>query len=221
MSNISAFSSNEYDEKIKNTVPYYEDFYSQTIDIVKSIFSRKVSWLDTGCGTGKMAKSACEKIYVNRLVLCDSSKDMINIAKKNLQLPNAEYIVTATQDLNFKNEFDVVTSIMVHHYLTCEQRLTAVKKCYNALKPNGVFITFENTAPFTEVGRQTALKRWETYQINMGKSRAESQGHISRYNVNYFPITLSENLNLLKECGFKSAELIWFSYMQAGFMGIK
>lgn len=42
------------------TIPYYEDFYKQVIDIVKIRFEKPVKWLDAGCGIGKMAKTAFE-----------------------------------------------------------------------------------------------------------------------------------------------------------------
>ena len=43
--NTSAFNALEYDEKIKKTLPYYEDFYKQIIDIVKIQFNKSVAWL--------------------------------------------------------------------------------------------------------------------------------------------------------------------------------
>lgn len=33
--NKSAFRSDEYDRKIKQTLPYYDEFYEQVIDLVK------------------------------------------------------------------------------------------------------------------------------------------------------------------------------------------
>lgn len=56
--NNSAFDSKEYDRKIMQTVPYYEEFYKQVIDLVKVHKSEDVFWLDIGCGTGKMAEVA-------------------------------------------------------------------------------------------------------------------------------------------------------------------
>ena len=32
--NISAFNATEYDGKIKCTIPYYEEFYRQVVDVV-------------------------------------------------------------------------------------------------------------------------------------------------------------------------------------------
>lgn len=47
------FKADEYDDNIKRVIPYYEDIYAQTADIVNKYVQSAVSWLDVGCGTGK------------------------------------------------------------------------------------------------------------------------------------------------------------------------
>ena len=47
--NTSAFHVLEYDEKIKKTLTYYEEFYKQVVDIVKIRFDKSLTWLDIQC----------------------------------------------------------------------------------------------------------------------------------------------------------------------------
>lgn len=219
MKHTTAFSSKEYDKKIKYTLLYYEEFYKQIIDVVKCHFDNKISWLDVGCGTGKMAELGLG--LSNRFVLLDNSVDMLDIARKQINSDKAEFILKSADDMDYENEFDVVTAVQVFHYFSAEERRKAVCKCYNALNSGGIFITFENFAPNTEFGTKLYLNRWKQYQISQGKTEQEAQKHISRYGKDYFPITVDEHRLLLKQCGFKAAELLWCSYMQAGFIGIK
>lgn len=58
---VPAFSSAEYDRKIKQTLPHYEQFYEEVIELVKVFHPDAVSWLDIGCGTGKMGSVAFKK----------------------------------------------------------------------------------------------------------------------------------------------------------------
>lgn len=219
MKNTTAFSAQEYDKKIKQTLPYYEEFYKQIIDIVKSYFDNKISWLDVGCGTGKTAELGLE--FSNRFVLLDNSLDMLDTARKQINSDKAEFILKSADDMDYENEFDVVTAVQVFHYLSADERRKAICKCYNALNSGGIFITFENFAPDTERGTKIYLNRWKEYQISQGKTEQESQKHISRYGNEYFPITIDEHKKLLKQCGFKATELLWCSCMQVGFIGIK
>ena len=219
MKSTAAFIPEEYDRKIKQTLPYFEEFYKQIADVVKCLYTGKISWLDVGCGTGKMAELGSE--IADRFVLCDNSSDMPNIAKKHVMLSNAEFVLKSAQELEYKNEFDVVTAVQVFHYLTADERIKAVRKCFDALRPNGIFITFENFAPDTEFGTELCLRRWKEYQKEHGRTEIESNAHILRYGKDYFPITINEHKKLLRECGFKDVELLWCSYMQAGLIGTK
>ena len=219
MKNTTAFQSREYDRKIKQTLPYYEEFYNQIIDVVKCYFDNKISWLDVGCGTGKMAELGLE--VSTRIVLLDNSGVMIASGRNQINSDKAAFVLKSVNDMDYENEFDVITSVQVFHYLSGDERRTAIQKCYNALKSNGIFITFENFAPDTEMMKQIYLDRWKRYQINKGKSLEEAGRHIERYGKDYFPITIDEHKRLLNSCGFRSAELLWCSYMQVGILGVK
>jgi len=80
--NKSAFSSSAYDRKIKQSLPYYDEFYKQVVDLVKILKHNAVRWLDIGCGTGKMGSVAFENVKIEKFVFCDSSDEMIRIAKE-------------------------------------------------------------------------------------------------------------------------------------------
>lgn len=54
--NITPLAANEYDKKINNTIPYYQEFYNETLDIVEQCDFSHVKWLDLGCGTGNLEK---------------------------------------------------------------------------------------------------------------------------------------------------------------------
>lgn len=221
MKHTAAFSAQEYDKKIKQTLPYYEEFYKQIIDVVKCQFERSVSWLDVGCGTGKTAEMALNKLPIDRFVFCDNSLDMLDIAKSRFCSDNIEFMLCDARNLEFSNEFDVVTAMQVFHYLSVEERKTAVQKCYETLKTGGIFITFENFAPDTETGKQLYLDRWKQYQLGNGRNEKEVCEHIARYGKDYFPITIDEHKKLMRDCGFDTVELLYCSYMQVGLLGIK
>lgn len=219
--NKSAFSSNDYDRKIKQSLPYYDEFYEQVIDLVKILNHNAVRWLDIGCGTGKMGSVAFKNIEIEKFVFCDSSDKMIRIAMERFKCHNAEFYVCDVQKLNYVNEFDVITAIQVNHYLHINERRIALQKCYEALKDKGVFISFENFAPFTDLGKSVYLEKWKRYQKEQGKSIQECNKHIERYGKDYFPISLSEHIELMKNCGFGIVEVLWLSNMQVGFWGMK
>lgn len=169
----------------------------------------------------KMGSTAFRCVDLDQFVFCDSSGEMIKIVQERFNGRNTQFLVCDIQELNYVDKFDVVTAIQVIHYLHMDEREAALKKCYQALKKNGLFIVFENFAPFTDLGTSICLEKWKRYQIKQGKSSEESERHIARYGKEYFPISLSENRELLLGCGFRAVEILWLSNMQVGLWGIK
>lgn len=220
--NLSAYSSDDYDKRISTVLPYYSEFHFQILDLIDSLDLDKAKWLDTGCGTGSLVKKAAEKYDNADFTLCDPSVEMLGKSKNKLEIyKNISYVNISSQQLNFENEFDIITAVQAHHYLNREQRNEATRRCFNALKDGGVYVTFENIALSNEISDKIGTDRWKRYLKSHGKSKIEVEAHVNRRGTEVFPITIEEHLNLIKDCGFKSVDILWASYMQAGFFAIK
>lgn len=219
--NISAFDSYEYNDKIRKTIPYYDEFYKQIISVIKAKTESPLCWLDVGCGTGRMAAEVFDNIMIKRFVFCDNSQKMIEVVKKHYNKACSEFLNSSVLEIKERDCFDVVTAIQVLHYLSYEERIAAIKNCLNALRKNGIFIYFENFRPNNEAFLPLYLQRWKNYQLSQGKSQEEADRHMERYGKDYFPITVNEHIKILADCGFRYSEIIWLSNMQVGIMGIK
>lgn len=219
--NKSAYNSGIYDEHIVNVLPYYREYHKQVIDVVRAMGIEAPKWLDTGCGTGTLAARTLEIISDARFTLCDPSDNMLAQAKDKLKGRDVSFLNIPSDKLEFEDEFDVVTAIQSHHYFSETGRELAVKNCYNALKDGGVFMTFENIRMATEESDAIALKRWAGFLEESGNSQEDVQMQLERRGVEVFPITIEKHIELLKKTGFKSVNLLWASYLQAGFWAIK
>ena len=219
--NKSAYNSEIYDDHIINVLPYYREYFEQIIDLVKAMGIRNPDWLDTGCGTGTMALRVMESMNGVEFTLCDPSPKMLSEAKMKLAGREVRYINVSSQELPFESEYDVVTAVQCHHYLDRDGRKEAVGKCYQALRDGGVFITFENIKMSSDESDAIALSRWEQFLTDHGNSEEDVRMHIKRRDVEVFPITIEEHIKLLRECGFRSADLLWTSYLQAGLWAVK
>lgn len=220
--NSSAFNSTIYDSNINAVLPYYTEYNKQILDLADVLGLKKAKWLDTGCGTGNLAYQAAEKFDNVKFVLCDPSAEMLEAAKNKFAERNSvDFRNISSQELDYDGEFDIVTAVQAHHYLSASERKRAVKNCYNALMEGGVFVTFENISMSTENSEKLAITRWKNYMLAHGRTEEQTVNHMKRRGTELFPITIDEHIKLLKEVGFKSADLLWSSYMQAGFFAIK
>jgi tRNA (cmo5U34)-methyltransferase len=221
--NITSHKSNLYDTQIEDTIPYNSYFHQETINLIKSLPNEPKTWLDTGCGTGSLVKKASEVFPNTKFLLSDPSKEMLNQSRKKLSDVSKDRLIflkpSPTQEFPHKLEekMDIITAIQCHHYLSSQDRIKATKICYDLLKEDGIYITFENIRPLTQKGVEIGKRYWKDFQLSRGRDPEIVEKHLMRFNMEYFPITIEEHLSLLREIGFEVIELLWFSYMQAGF----
>lgn len=217
----------DYDAQISSVLPYYSSFHEETLRLVRSLPRTPKIWMDTGCGTGSLVNKAINEFPDTKFLLLDPSEGMLEQAKQKLSPCPAERlkILKSSPTQEFSQELDekpdVITAIQCHHYLKREERAKATGICYNLLKEGGIYITFENIRPLTEEGVALGKRYWGNFQSAQRRSEEEIQKHLERFDTEYFPITVEEHLELLRKTGFRTVELFWYSYMQAGFYCIK
>jgi len=214
-----------YDEEIRSILPYYDSFHQETINLVKAMNTKPAIWLDTGCGTGTFIERALKHFPDTKFLMADPSAKMLEEARKKLCGSDRVTFLkpNSTQDLSAEiiGMPDVITAIQSHHYLSKEDRIKVTRVCYDLLNQGGIYVTFENIRPMTEMGVEIGKRNWKRFQLSKGRDLETVENHIRRFNTLFFPITVEEHLSMLKEIGFNCVELLWFSCMQAGFYCVK
>ncbi len=225
--NATPHLSGDYDAEVRRTIPCYDMIHDAVLDVVRATMPRPRLWLDTGCGTGTLVARAAAEFPFTMFMLADPSKEMLSAACCKLDGIPRERLIAAEScgsgelELPDGERPDVITAIQSHHYMDREGRERAVRRCADLLTDGGLFVTFENTRPFTERGIAAGKDRWARFQRGAGRTEEEAARHMERFDREYFPITVEEHLSLLRGCGFSAVELLWYSYLQAGFYCIK
>jgi tRNA (cmo5U34)-methyltransferase len=225
--NKTPYLSEVFDDHISKTIPFYYLFHQETIKFIRSLPSVPNIWLDTGCGTGTLVNMALGEFPKTKFFLLDPSESMLVQARKKLShAPEGRLeFLKASPTQNFSPELeekpDVITAILCHHYLSRKDREKATNVCFEFLEEGGVYITFENIRPLTEEGVDIGKRYWANFQLAQGKDPEEVEKHLARFDVEYFPLTVEEHIELLRNTGFRIVEPLWYSYMQAGFYSIK
>lgn len=225
--NSSSHRSEDYDLEIRKTIPYYDSFHDETMNVVKTIIKEPKIWLDTGCGTGTLVKKALKEFTNTSFLMNDPSPEMLDVARSKLSnLPEERLRIlkpSETSEITLDADLkpDVISAIQAHHYLSRKDRAKTTRACYDLLNDGGVYVTFENTRPKTEEGIGVLKEYVKNYQLSMGRGPETVENFLKRFGVEFFPITINEHQSLLEKTGFKVVEVFWMSYMQAGFYCIK
>ncbi len=220
--NTTPHRADAYDFQVRQTIPYYDAFHAATLELVAA-WGTPRRWLDTGGGTGTLVARALPRFPETTFLLVDPSPEMLAGAREKLGDRVTLLAPAPTQALTRVTvpPCDVVTAIQAHHYLRPTARAAATRVCFDLLAPGGLYVTFENIRPATADGLALGLAMWGAFQQAQGKSPTAVAAHQARYDTEYFLITLAEHLALLREVGFRSAEVLWLSGMQAGFWAVK
>ena len=96
--------------------------------------NKNQSILDLGCGTGTLTEQL--KKMAKTVIGIDSSRNMRKKAQE--QYPDLKFIVCDACALPFENQFDVIFSNAVFHWISDHNAL--LKNIHRALKPNGVLV---------------------------------------------------------------------------------
>ena len=213
----------DYDGNIGKTMPFYNLFHTNTIDLIGVVKPSPQQWLDTGCGTGTLVAQAAERFSQTQFVLTDPSPAMLDLAKEKLADRNCKFCLGGTEELNMATDrFDVITAILAHHYYsTPEAKRRAVENCFRMIKAGGIYVNFESFRPASEQGSTIGLECWRRAQLGRGKKEADVEKYLNRFGVEFFPVTLDSQVHLLMETGFSVVEIFWVSGMQAGIYAIK
>lgn len=136
------------------------EFLDKSVNWISEIVpsSRYKSLLDLGCGPGLYAERFNSAGYT--VTGIDFSKRSIAYAKEQalLNKSNIEYHYQNYLTIDYTEQFDVITLIYCDYAaLSIMDRLTLLKKIYQALKPNGKFI-FD---VFTPLMRKKESHSWE------------------------------------------------------------
>lgn len=130
--------------------------------------------LDLGCGPGLYAERLAKQGYI--VTGIDFSKRSIDYAKekaKEMSL-DTKYLYTNYLEMDYKNEFDLVTLIFCDFgVLSASQRKILLKKVYNSIKSGGKFI-FDIFTP----QNYNVKKESNTWYLNEGSGFWKDDTHL-------------------------------------------
>lgn len=214
----------KFDNIIPLLIPFYNDIYNILIDSIPFYRNMPINVLDIGCGTGTFAKIIKEKFPYAKITCLDFAKNMIDIAKEKLSdyKNDINFLVGDFNNLNLKNEYDViVSSFALHHIQTDDEKKSLYKNIYQSLNKNGAFFTADIVLGVNSYIKNLYEKKWEEYLIKQSAKLKLGNEMLEKYQADDNPSTLYEHLRWLENAGFNQVETIWKYYNFAIFGGFK
>jgi SAM-dependent methyltransferase len=121
-------------------------FVRYKVERAKALAGEVDAVLDFGCGVGRAMPYLRAAFSNADVVGCDPSADSLGIARRDS--PDCRFL--PVDELTATPRFDLVLASCVFHHIAPEERQSALRYCYDRLKPGGHLVIFEHN-PFNPV----------------------------------------------------------------------
>jgi ubiquinone/menaquinone biosynthesis C-methylase UbiE len=211
----------EYDDHRRCFIPCFNDFYKNSVSLLKCYKSNFETIVDLGAGTGLLTMEIY-KLYNNaHYMLIDVSNAMLTIAKERFaELSNFEFVEKNYVEGIPVANCDLICSALSIHHLENTDKLKLYNHIYNTLDKGGCFINLDQFVGTSEEINSLYNEWWSDYIDSSGIKPEEKSAWIERRKLDR-ENTIQETMELLKESGFKHIECI-YNFMKFGvIMAIK
>jgi len=191
----------------------------------KRICPEAANLLDLGCGAGNYTLKMLAKLPELSCTLIDLSEPMLNrayervakVTDKKINIINADI-----RDAYLQNDhYDIILAGAVLHHLREDSDWEFVfKKLFNILKPGGCLMISDLVTQDTDVLNNYTWEKYGDYLEKLGGPdyRAKVLAYVEKEDS---PRSLNYQLDLMKNVGFKSVEILHKNMCFAAFAGIR
>ena len=199
-----------FDDMLNRSVPFYKENLNLQIKILKNFLNENDKVVDLGSSTGTFLIELAKKKSKLTLIGIDNSTAMINRAKNKAKAfgVNVEFINDDFLNYDFSGSKAIIANYTVQ-FIRPLKREKLIQKIYDSLTDGGIFLMSEKLITENKKLNKIMIDIYYEYKKKMGYSEYEiAQKREALENV-LIPYTMQENIEMLKNAGFKDIEVIF------------
>jgi len=214
----------EFDKHVRKSVPCYDQVQIMIADISEWFIRDGAVIFDLGTSTGEtiarlQAKHQNKKDV--RFIGIDNSLPMLEKAKVKCETKNVQFLHQNIASTTGFTAASLVTAIYTLQFLSLAERRHVIELVSRDLLEGGAFIIVEKIRAETSLVEDMWLELYwdmkQAYGLNPDQVLAKAR---SLRGV-LVPLTLSENVKLLKEAGFLNIDVFMKWYNFVGILAVK
>lgn len=211
-----------FDDMISRSVPYYNVAADLICEILASELKKEARVFDLGCSTASLLLNLAKLRADLELNGIDNSSAMIELAINKAKAfgANLNLKVGDILEFDFANSNAIILNYTLQ-FIRPIKRSEFVKKIYQSLEENGIFIFSEKLLYEDKKFTNSIIKIYENYKFKQGYSDFEiAQKRKALENV-LIPYSEAENKQMCLDAGFKRVECIFKWANFASFIAFK
>ncbi len=215
-----------FDDMVSRSVPFYGEMQRMVCELARDFAQPHSTLYDIGCSTATTLL-ALDHVVDNQLdfVGIDNAPDMLKKAAEKIEESGTNRsidLVTSDLHRGFTIEnASVVTMLLTLQFVRPLFRERVMKTIFNGVKAHGCLLLIEKLTSEDTTFNRLFIDHYYDFKRRNGYSSIEiSKKREALENV-LIPYRLEENIQLLKEVGFKSTEVFFRWYNFCGIVAVK
>ena len=200
-----------FDDMLSRSVPFYDEVRKLIISLILAEQKEGMKVLDLGSSTAQFLLDLHTKKSVPmKLKGLDNSQAMLDRAEQKCQAFGADVTLEFADMLTYEyvNE-DVIVANYTLQFIRPMQRLELIKKLFDSLNDEGMFIFSEKVVFEDKVLDKQMTDIYYDYKKEQGYSEYEiAQKREALENI-LIPFTIKENIQMCKDAGFTKIETVF------------
>jgi len=200
-----------FDDMLSRSVPFYDEVRKLVISLILTEQKEGLKVLDLGSSTAKFLLDLHSKMEVKmQLKGLDNSQAMLDRAEQKCQAFGANIDLQLADMLSYVyKEEDIIVANYTLQFIRPMQRMELVKKIYDGLNDDGMFIFSEKVVFKDKKLDKDLIDIYYDYKKEQGYSDYEiAQKREALENV-LIPFTIEENIQMCKDAGFKNVDTVF------------
>ena len=223
---FTAKVANVFDDMVSRSVPFYEEMQRMVCELALDFSAPNTNLYDIGCSTGTTL------LMLDPLL--DSSINFVGVDNAPEMLEKARHKIRKTgtnrpmdlqaADLHkglYMENASVVTMLLTLQFIRPLYRERVMKMIHAGMNERGCLILIEKLTSEDSTFNRLFIQHYYDFKRRNGYSEIEIAKKREALENVMIPYRLEENIQLLRETGFRSAEVFFRWYNFCGIVAIK
>lgn len=214
----------QYESKIKLKIPCYDMLYDMTDRLLTVKLPKQADVLIVGAGGGQELVTFGRKHPEWRLTGLDKSVQMLDVARKRLELSGieADVVEGEVNNLNRERLFNAGTCLLVLHFLKdLKEKREFLRQIADTLEEGGPFFMASMNGDADSESFRWQMQAWKQHVLVNGISEEEWEAAVNAIGESSHPIPSADVEELLREVGFTQITRYFSAYAIDGWCAVK
>ena len=215
-----------FDDMVDRSVPYYQEIQRMACELAADFSTNGGTVYDLGCSTATTL-TALDRIVDPSVpfIGVDNSADMLDVARQKFRetgsVRKVGFINADLQGPFAVEDASVVMMLLSLMFVRPLHRHKLMKRIYDGMRPEGALILVEKITIGDTLLNRLFIKNYYDYKRRHGYSEMEiAQKREALENV-LIPYRFEENVELLREIGFRQVDQFFRWYNFSGIVAVK